>query len=167
MAAAAGGKFGLWEEIWWIAGSGCTNWKMVNEWRFLTIFLLKLGYNLMQVGGSSGRAKFGMWEKMPRIAGSRRTHWYNWKNGEWTNRKVINAWWFLTMFCMAAWSIETQVGGSSSQVKFGLWVEIWWIAGSPRKQQFNWNEIIESVFLVRLPLVVKPYQMIWNREWPI
>ena len=37
-------------------------------------FLLKLGYNLTQAGGSSGGEKFGMWEKMPRIAGSRRAH---------------------------------------------------------------------------------------------
>ena len=139
---------------------------MVNAWWFLTIFFCMATWSIeTQVGGSSGGAKFGMWEKMPRIAGSHRTHWYNWKNGEWTNWKMVNSWWFLTIF-LRGHLVYRNTSGWPQQPG-----EIWSVGGDmmnsgfiPETKQFNWNNIIEGIFLVQLPLVVKPYQMTWKRE---
>ena len=145
-----------------------TNWKMVNAWWFLTIFLLPLGYNIMQAGGgSSSGAKFGMWKKMPRIAGSHRINWYNWKNGEWANWKMVKAWWFLTIF-LRGHLVYRKTSGWQQQPG-----EIWSVGGDMmnsgfipettiKLKQYYWEYFFGSVAISCQTM----YQMTW-REWPI
>ena len=152
--SSVGVKFSLWVAISRIVGSlrkHWFNWKMVSErtvklWMhdaFLPFFCIADLFQETEAGGSSGGVKFGLWAAISRIVDSLREHWFNWKM---VSERTVKLWMhdaFLPFFCIADLFQETEAGGSSGGVKFGLWAAISRIVDSLWEHWFNWKMVSE------------------------